>query len=180
MFEVHGYALVSADDRIADADGRTPDSLRNEADWAYFQGELDRAALVVLGRLGHEANPNPGRRRMIVTSRVARLERWREGWLWNPAQVPWPEAAAAALPDGGRVAVPGGRRVFDLFLAIGYDAFHLSRAERVRVPDGVPLFSAPEPAEAVLAAHGLVPRERAALDPAAGISLTVWRRATPR
>ncbi|HVL71523.1 MAG TPA: hypothetical protein VM434_06515, partial [Beijerinckiaceae bacterium] len=106
MIEIHGYALVSADDRIADADGRTPDSLRNEADWAYFQRELDRAALVVLGRLGHEANPNPGRTRMVVTSRVAGLERGPEGWLWNPARVPWAQAAAAALPGGGRVAVP--------------------------------------------------------------------------
>ena len=28
----------------------------------------------VLGRLGHEAHPNPGRRRLVVTSRVERLE----------------------------------------------------------------------------------------------------------
>ena len=34
---IHGLAIVSRDDRIADAAGAMPDSLRNEADWAYFQ-----------------------------------------------------------------------------------------------------------------------------------------------
>ena len=49
---------------------------------------------------------------------------------------------AAAAQGGGRVSVPGGQGVFDLFLALGYDAFHLSRAESVMLPDGVPVFSA--------------------------------------
>jgi len=55
--QIHGYAIVSADDRIAIA-GQDAPGLHNEADWAYFQRELDRADLVALGRLGHEANPN--------------------------------------------------------------------------------------------------------------------------
>src|SRR5271169_3255695 len=46
MQEIHGYAIVSDDDRIADASGGMPTTLRNEADWAYFQAELDRADLV--------------------------------------------------------------------------------------------------------------------------------------
>jgi len=47
-----GFAIVSADDRIADAGGAMPDALRNEADWQRFQAELDASALTVLGRLG--------------------------------------------------------------------------------------------------------------------------------
>ena len=36
----------------ADAQGRFPDALKNDADWAYFQAELNRSAVTVLGRLG--------------------------------------------------------------------------------------------------------------------------------
>jgi hypothetical protein len=181
--EIHGYAIVSQDDRIADAGGTTPDALRNEADWAYFQAELDRASLTVLGRLGHEANPNAkARPRLVLSSSAAGLERRPDGWWWNPALVSWREAIAAVLPSGGRVAVPGGRRVFDLFLALGYDAFHLTRAEAVRVGEGVALFSdcdRGERAEAVLSRHGLVPGERQVIDPDGPVSLTVWRRRRP-
>ena len=96
----------------------------------------------VLGRLGHEANPNAkARPRLILSASAAGLERRPDGWWWNPCRVPWGEVVAAVLPAGGRVAVPGGRRVFDLFLALGYDAFHLTRAEGVRVGEGVALFS---------------------------------------
>ena len=67
--EIHGYAIVSDNDCIADASGHTPDVLRNDADWAYFQAELNKSAVTVLGRLGHEANPNPkGRLRMVLSS----------------------------------------------------------------------------------------------------------------
>ena len=177
--EIHGYAIVSDDDRIADADGRTPDVLRNDADWAYFQDGLNRSALTVLGRLGHEANPNPrGRLRMILSTSSSGLERRGDGWWWNPGKLPWGEAIRTALPNGGRVAVPGGRKVFDLFLDIGYDAFHLARAEGTLVPGGVAVFSAcesGESAEAVLAERGLKPENRQVLDPSAAISLTVWR-----
>ena len=43
----------------------------------------------------------------------------------------WEEIAARVLPSGGRVAVGGGQVVFDLFLMIGFDGFHLSRAHGV-------------------------------------------------
>jgi hypothetical protein len=179
--EVHGYAIVSDDDRIADASGETPAALRNEADWTYFQSELDRASLTVLGRFGHELNPNLRRRpRMILSGSVEGLVRREDGWWWNPASMPWEDAIRTVLPDGGTVAVPGGRRVFDLFLAIGYDAFHLTRAEGVRVPDGIALFSAcerGETAEAVLRGRGLRPGTRQVVDPAGPVSLVVWRRA---
>jgi hypothetical protein len=137
--EIHGYAIISDDNCIADATGATPPALRSEADWAYFQQELDRSDVTVLGRLGHEANAN----------------------------------------TSGRLAVPGGRRVFDLFLAFGYHAFHLTRAEGVLIPGGTPVFSAcaqGESPEAVLAARGLAPDDRQVLDPAGPVTLTVWRR----
>ena len=179
--EIHGYAIVSDNDRIADASGRTPDVLRNEADWAYFQAELNSSAVTVLGHLGHEANPNPkGRLRMILSSSSTGLERREDGWWWNPGKRPWAEAIRTVLPEGGRVAVPGGRTVFDLFLAIGYDAFHLTRADGTVVPDGVPVFTVcgtGRTAEAALSEHGLRPDPTRLLDPAGPVSLTVWRNA---
>lgn len=178
---MHGYAIVSDDDRIADAFGSTPDSLRNDADWAYFQEELDRADLVVLGRAGHLANPNRrDRRRLVLTSRVDGLRRDDDAAWWNPATLSWAQACAVLLPEGGRVAVPGGRRVFDLFLEIGYDAFHLSRAAGVRLTGGTALFSACDEglsAAEVLSCAGLVPAGSRILDPAVPIALTVWGRA---
>lgn len=178
--EIHGYAIVSDNDRIADAMGHTPDVLRNDADWAYFQAELNRSDVTVLGRLGHEANPNPrGRVRVILSSSSQGIERRADGWWWNPQKLSWEEAIRRVLPHGGRVAVPGGRQVFDLFLAIGYDAFHLTRAEGVVVPDGVPVFSeceAGRSAEAILAGAGLKPGTKRILDPDGPVSLLVWRR----
>jgi hypothetical protein len=176
----HGHAIVSADDRIADASGQTPASLRHESDWARFQAALDASVLTVLGRLGHEANPNrKGRNRLVLSSGVAGIERRAGAWWWNPAEAPLAEALAAAAPQGGIVAVPGGMRVFDLFLAQGYDEFHLTRAADVLVPDGTPLFSAVRAgrtAGTLLAASGLSPDSPEFLDAAARLAFTLWRR----
>jgi len=176
----HGHAIVSADDRIADRTGATPASLRNDADWARFQAALDRAAVTVLGRLGHEANPNlKGRNRLVLSSSARGIERRPEAWWWNPAEATLAEALAMAAPRGGIVAVPGGRRVFDRFLAVGYDAFDLARVAGVFLPDGILIFSAireGQTAEAALAANGLRPEPPTMLDEAAGVALTVWQR----
>jgi hypothetical protein len=175
-----GHAIVSADDMIADAQGRMPQALRNEADWALFQAELDRADLTVLGRLGHEAHGNVrGRLRMVVSSAAPGLVRREDAWWWNPDAAPWEEAAAAVLPRGGLVAVPGGQAVFDLFLCLGYDVFALSRAERVAIPDGRTLFSgvgSGVTAEMLLRGHGLAPGESVRIDAEAAVDHTVWRR----
>lgn len=180
--EIHGYAIVSDNDCIADALGHTPEVVRNEADWAYFQAELNKSAATVLGRLGHEANANPrGRLRMILSTSSSGLERRTDGWWWDPGKLPWEEAIRIVLPEGGRVAVPGGRQVFDLFLRIGYDAFHLTRAEGTHVPDGVPVFSecrAGRSAETILSERGLRPGEPRVLDPAGRIALAIWQPAT--
>lgn len=177
---IHGHAIVSADDRIADRHGVTPDALRNDADWARFQLALDNAVVTVLGRLGHEANPNPrGRNRLVLSSSAQGVERRADAWWWNPAEVPTDAALSKAAPEPGIVAVPGGRRVFDLFLSFGFDEFHLARVPGVTIPDGIPVFSdvtAGASAASVLAAHGLVADPPEMLDPAASVEMTRWRR----
>jgi hypothetical protein len=68
--------------------------------------------------------------------------------------------------------------VFSRFLPL-YDAFHLSRAAKARIPGGLPVFTEVGPnvtPEDVLARHGLKPGPRRDLDPAAGVSVTTWQR----
>lgn len=181
-YRIEGHAIVSADDRIADTSGNTPAELANDADWRRFQAALDEAAVVLLGRLSHEANPNTAERnRLVVSTRANGVEKRGDGWWWNPANAPLTVALQSASPQGGIVAVPGGHRIFDMFLAgrPGFDAFHLARATRVSIPGGVPLFSAiagGRGAEEILAADGLAPGATDTIDPAAGVTLTVWRR----
>jgi dihydrofolate reductase len=162
-YRFEGHAIVGDDDRICEADGSFPQALRNDADFAYFQGHLDRAAIVVTGRNGHEAHPNkPGRRRLVFTSHAP------DGLFvdaaiafFDPARRPLGDALRALAPEGGVVAVTGGGPVFDWFAAEApYDAFHLVRAHGVRVEGGRPIF-ADAPAERKLRALGLAaPRTR--------------------
>jgi hypothetical protein len=179
-YRIHGHAIVSRDDCIADAEGRTPPVLRNDADWQRFQAALDVAAVTVLGRLSHESNPNfKERRRIVVSGKAKGIERRADAWWWNPADAPVLAALAAAAPGGGIVAVPGGRAVFDLFLALGFDEFHLARATRVRLGSGTLVFSECNSglsADAVLARHGLVAGSTEQLDRAAGVTLTLFSR----
>lgn len=179
-YRLEGHAIVSADDRIADAEGNTPPELSNEADWLRFQRALDEAAVVVLGRLSHEANPNTRRRnRLVVSSSSAGIERRDDAWWWNPVAAPLDEALNRAGPGSGTVAIPGGHLIFDLFRIYGFDAFHLARCEEVTLPSGVPLFSAVEvglTAASILESDGLKPGPREILDADANVSLVIWRR----
>ncbi len=171
--EIIGHAIVSADGRIADRYRQMPAALRNDKDWMRFQAALDRAVLVVLGRLGHEAHPNPGRRRLVVTSRIGRLEPVDElVTLWNPAGVDFRDVATELGITEGAVAVTGGQQVFDLFLR-RFTRFDLVTVDGVLIPDGVPCFSGGWPEE-VLAQAGLRVAEREVPDP--GVRLEVWRR----
>ena len=170
-----GHAIVSADGMIADRTHRTPPALRNDADWRRFQAALDHAALVVLGRIGHEAHPNPGRKRVVVTSRVAWLERDpadADAMLWNPKGISFSRVLAGLGVADGTIAVTGGTRVFDLFLPL-FDAFELAEVAGVTIPDGVPCFSDGPPAK-ILAGAGMRAGETEELD--RGVTLTVWRR----
>jgi hypothetical protein len=178
--EISGYAIVSDDDKIAGADGLLPPSLRNDKDWDYYQRALAASDLIVFGRRSHELEPNVrGDLRLVISSSVAGLEQRADGWWWSPERTRWDEVVKRVLPLGGAVAVPGGQAVFDLFLQIGFDAFHLSRAHGVKLPGGRAVFSACEAglsAEAVLARAGLRPSERIPLDPEHGVDMLVWRR----
>ncbi|MFN3855636.1 MAG: dihydrofolate reductase [Phreatobacter sp.] len=175
---IEGHAIVSADGMIAGSDGAMPPGLMNQADWRLFQADLDRAALVVLGRVGHERHPNPGRRRLVLTRGVTGLEVDAGDPLalrWNPAGVSLVAVLAELGVAAGTVAVTGGTAVFDHVLGIGYDRFVLSTATRTTIPDGRPCFSAGHP-DAVLARAGLQPGPATVIDPAAGVVRVVWSR----
>jgi len=175
---VHLYAILSADDCIADADGNMPRALMNDADWRYFQAELDTCALIVLGRQSHLSAPNTARRRRVVMSRrVHGLSAGDDAHWWNPADVPLEAMLRELVPQGGKVGVPGGQAAFDYFLQSGMDSFHLTRAHDVLLPGGRTVFSGEGAAEARLAAAGLAPGESVVLDAAANMTLTVWSRA---
>jgi hypothetical protein len=180
QLDITGYAIVSDDDKIADADGLIPPSLRNEKDWELYQREQEVANLVVFARRSHELEPNIHKTpRLVVSREAAGLEQRPGGWWWDPRRTTWEEVAARLLPTGGRVAVGGGQVVFDLFLMIGFDGFHLSRAHGVKLPGGRSVFSACDkgvPATIVLEQHGLSPSKTIPLDPAHDVEMTIWRR----
>lgn len=179
--EIQGYAIVSDDDKIAGPDGLVPSSLRNEKDWEYYQRALARADLIVFGRRSHELEPNPrGDLRLVISRSAIALEERADAWWWNPATVNWTDVAKRLLPSGGEAAVPGGQPVFDLFLRIGFDAFHLSRAHGVKLPGGRAIFSACDyglSAETVLSKAGLRLGQTIPLDPAHGVEMNIWRAA---
>jgi len=179
--DITGYAIVSDDDKIAGPDGLTPPSLRNEKDWELYQRAQELASLVVFARRSHELEPNTLKTpRLVVSREAAGLEQRPDGWWWDPRRTTWEEVAARVLPAGGLVAVGGGQVVFDLFLMIGFDGFHLSRAHGVKLPGGRSVFSASDkgvPAATVLEQHGLTLSKTISLDPAHGVEMTIWRGA---
>ena len=181
--EIHGYAIVSADDKIAAADGLTPASLRNEMDWEYYQRALANSDVAVLGRRTHELEPNVrGDVRLVLSREGAGLERRDDAWWWDSSRVSWTEVVRRVLPNGGEVAVSGGQVAFDLFLTVGFEAFHLSRAIGVKLPGGRGVFAACDrgvPAETLLTEAGLAVSETIPLDPEHGVTMNVWRRLKP-
>jgi dihydrofolate reductase len=184
-FSVEGYVIVSADGMLARGDHVMPRELKFDADTAFFSAALDRADLVVHGRLSQEDHPNsPKRRRIILTHKVASLATDSDNpkaVLWNPAGSSHFEAACQfAGVASGRIAVIGGRTVFDLFMD-RFDTFWLSQAAHVRLPGGEPCFSGvPQHSpQQVLAAHGLTQGEPQTLDAANDVTVTPWRRLKP-
>lgn len=177
-WQLHGYAIISDDDCIADRNGELPESLKNKADWDYFQGQLDRSVLSILGRRSHQSAPNPKHRRRVVVSSGRRgLTQGSDAWWWNPADLSLTGMLEILVPEGGRIAVPGGCRVFDLVLGHGFDSFHLARKTGLVLPGGVPIFSGVREgstAEDCLAERGLKPAIAEMLDPSDNVTLTVW------
>jgi hypothetical protein len=174
---VEGHAIVSADGMIADARGEMPGRLRNDADWRYFQAALDRAALVVLGRLGHARHPNPGRRRLVLTHQIETLEQDRHDALatfWNPAGLPLQHVLDSLGVYEGTLAITGGTGSFDLFLPY-YSSFVLAEVHGFLLPGGTPCFSNGHPRD-VLRAAGLRPGKTLTIDPSANVTQTDWTR----
>jgi dihydrofolate reductase len=181
-YRIEAYVIASADGMLADKSGVQPASLQFEADRRHFQDGLDHADAVVNGRHSAEGQPNSAsRRRLIVTRQVAGLAPHPgnpKARLWNPAGASLEEACAALGLSSGTVAIIGGPQVYTLFLKLGYDCFHLSRAVKVRLPGGLPVFAREKfggDPEAALTAAGLEPRPPLWLDD--GLSLTDWVRA---
>jgi dihydrofolate reductase len=180
---IEGYAIVSADGMLADANRRIPDTLVVEADQKFFHGALDLAAAIVHGRHSHEGGPSADRRyRLIVTSRVGAplpATTRPKALLWNPKVASLEEAWTKLGAPAGTLAVIGGSEVYGLFLDLGYDAFHLSRVAGVLIPGGRPVFPEIGPGrtpEAVLAGRGLKPAPVRVLDEAKGATLVSWQR----
>jgi hypothetical protein len=176
-FAVVGHAIVSADGMIADADGRMPERLRNEADFALFQAALDRASVVVVGRHGHQRHPNPGRRRLVFTASVEAFEPDRRdplASLFNPAGIELRAALTRMGVPPGTVAVTGGKRVFDWFLP-HYHEFMLAEVHALVLPGGISCFSEGH-ARTVLARAELAPASVKTIDAQNGVTLTRWTR----
>jgi dihydrofolate reductase len=180
-FRIEGHAIASQDGMIADLTGLMPDSLKFPSDQKEYEQALERASIVVNGRLSYEWQANsPRRRRLVVTRSVAGLAPDPDNpnaRLWNPSGAPLEEACASLGVKEGDIAVIGGTFVFSLFLAIGYDAFHLSHAPGIRLPGGVPVFreqrSGRTPDE-VLAGAGLTAGPALRFDD--GVTTVAWTR----
>lgn len=182
-YRIEGYAIVSADGMIADADGIMAPELMVDADQRLFARALDHATIVVNGRHSNENQPpSPQRQRLIVTRKVVATAPDPENpkaLLWNPAGLPFAAACATLGAPGGTAAIIGGTDVFTLFLDVGYDAFHLSRASRVKLPGGRPLFRQVRHGrtpEDVLTQFGLAPGPMRVLDADAAVTLVTWTR----
>ncbi len=178
-FRIVAYAIASADGMIADETGSMPKSLDLEADQRFFEKGLERAAVMAHGPMSQEDQPNsPKRRRLILTRKIAGLAPHpnnANARLWNPAGALLEEACASVGCFSGAVAVLGGPDIYSYFLKIGYDDFYLSRAEKVRLPGGVPLFGRGrlgKTPEQVLSAAGLRPGPIQRLDDE--VSLVEW------
>jgi hypothetical protein len=182
-FRIEGFVIASADGMIADAAGVMPDTLHNDADQQLFSRGLDRVDVVVHGRNSHEGQPNsPLRRRLIATRKVATAApdpADPKALLWNPAGLSFDEACHFLGLMRGTAGIIGGTEIFTLFLEMGYDVFHLSRASRVRLPGGLPVFAQVRygrTPEDVLGQFGLEPSPMRVLDAAAAVTVVDWTR----
>ena len=179
---IEGYAIVSADGMIADANGVQPDALRIEADQNFFLSGLARADAVAHGRNSFEGGPQAARkRRLILTRRIPALApdpQYPNALLWNPAGASLDQAWRMLGSPGGVLAVIGGTDVFGHFLELGYDIFHLTRVAKVRLSGGRPLFPGvpTRTPDDLLASHGLKESPPRLLDAASGATLVTWRR----
>lgn len=179
---VEGYAIISQDGMLADADRVMPDSLKFEADQRFFEQGLNGVDVIVHGRHSQEQQPGSRlRRRLMLTTRVAAIAPHptnAKALLWNPGGASIEDVLSTMGMPNASLGVIGGADVFQLFLS-RFDHFYLTRAPDVLLPSGRPVF--PEvpvrTPEAVLASHGLIAGPPVALDPAFGLTMVDWARA---
>lgn len=178
---IEGYAIVSEDGMLANAEGVMPETLKFDADQRYFADGLDKVDAVIHGRHSHEQQPHsPRRHRITVTGGVEKITpdpNNAKGILWNPAANTFGEAWDALGLGNASLGVVGATSVFGMFLD-RYDAFHLTRAPGVRLPGGRAVFpDVPRlTPEQVMTRHGLAPGARETLDAAKNLTVVVWRR----
>jgi len=177
---IEGYAAISREGMIATADGRFPEAIMVPADQAFYQDSVDAASAVANGRHSAEGGPKEKlRRRLVLTRRVNTLmpdPDNAKALLWNPATAPFDEAWARLGIAGGTLAVVGGTDVFGLFLAIGYDTFHLTRTD-ASVAEGRPVFpgvGTVATVEEVMTRSGLVLRDTRLLDASVNCRVEAW------
>jgi dihydrofolate reductase len=181
---IEGYAIVSVDGMIADRERHMVDGLKIDADARFFTRGLDDAAVIVHGSHSHEQQAvSDRRRRIVVTHRIPAIVEHPsipKAVLWNPLGASFANACHAIGVFDGKAAVTGGTGVFGLFLEIGFDAFHLSRAGKVLIPGGRPVFpQVPgRTPEELLIEHGLAPGPVQVLDARAEATLVTWRAPT--
>ena len=94
---------------------------------------------------------------LVVSSGAVGLGMGRLALTRRPSETARKQACAAVGCFSGTLAVLGGPHVYSYFLKIGYDDFYLSRADKVRLPGGVPVFGRELPGspEEIMAAAGL-------------------------
>jgi dihydrofolate reductase len=180
---IEGYAIISEDGMLADAERHIPPALVVPADQKFFHDSLEHAAVVVHGRHSHEGGPRADtRHRLVVTHQVPSLAphpTLPKTLLWNPKGASLTDAWTQLGAPDGMLAVIGGGDVNQLFLDRGFDAFHLSRVAGVVLPGGRAVFPDVSPdrtPEDILAQHGLKPGPQRVLDEARGATLVTWRR----
>jgi hypothetical protein len=179
---IEGFAIISEDGMLADADRRIPPALVVKADQEFFHGSLEHATVVVHGRHSHEGGARAdSRHRLVLTRQVAALAphpSLPNALLWNPRGATLAEAWAQLGAPDGMLAVIGAGDVNQLFLD-RFDAFHLSRVAGIRLPGGSPVFPGIGPErtpEDILTQHGLRPGPERVLDASARATLVTWTR----
>jgi dihydrofolate reductase len=179
---IEGYAIVSREGMIAEADGSFPKAIEIPADQKHYQDSLRKAGAVVNGKHSAEGGAlEAARKRLILTRKVdgvAPHPSKANAMLWNPAGASFAEAWKR-LGAEGTAAVVGGTEVFGLFLDIGYDAFYLTQAE-AKVPNGRPVFPGVGQggltAQEVLHRHGYKLAGKRVLDQATNTVLEEWTK----
>jgi hypothetical protein len=170
---------------LANAAGRMPESLKFAADQRFFEAALNHMDVVVHGRHSHEQQPHRGRRRrLILTGRIRTVAADAlepDALHWNPDGISLELALAEFGEPVHNVGIIGGTDAFELFLD-RYDVFNLTRAPKVLLPGGRPVFRGVprQTPEQVLGDHGLVPGAAQVLDAARDLTMVSWSRRPAR